>query len=156
MAQPRIDLLNGLSPAEGDALLSLGSELTSPAGGRLFDLGDTADRLFVLRSGRVVLSLPIKVQGRDEDVTLEERRPGETIGWSGLIPPHRFTLKAVTPEPSLVLTLPRTALFEHFAAHEKVGYVVMRNLAAVIGHRLGLFQTMWLREIQRLVELRYP
>ena len=28
------------------------------------------------------------------------------------------------------------------------------NLAAVIGERLQLFQTMWLREMQRTVELR--
>jgi hypothetical protein len=28
------------------------------------------------------------------------------------------------------------------------------NLAMVIGHRLRLFQTMWLREMQRNVEVR--
>jgi hypothetical protein len=28
------------------------------------------------------------------------------------------------------------------------------NLAVVIGHRLHLSQTMWLREIQRTVEVR--
>ena len=36
-----------------------------------------------------------------------------------------------------------------------MGYTVTRNLAAVIGHRLEVFQTMWLREMQRVVELRY-
>jgi hypothetical protein len=32
---------------------------------------------------------------------------------------------------------------------------VSLNLASVIGQRLQLFQTMWLREMQRTVELRY-
>ena len=36
-----------------------------------------------------------------------------------------------------------------------VGYVVMRNVAAVTGHRLQVFQAMWLREIQRTVALNF-
>ncbi len=36
-----------------------------------------------------------------------------------------------------------------------VGYTVSRNVASVIGHRLEVFQTMWLREMQRVIELRY-
>ena len=42
----------------------------------------------------------------------------------------------------------------YFAAHPDTGYAVSLNLASVIGERLQLFQAMWLREIQRMVELR--
>ena len=34
-----------------------------------------------------------------------------------------------------------------------VGFTIAQNLAVVIGHRLHLFQTMWLREMQRAVEV---
>ena len=50
--------------------------------------------------------------------------------------------------------LPRTALCDHFLRHPEVGYMVTLNLAAVIGQRLQLFQAMWLREMERMVELR--
>jgi hypothetical protein len=80
---------------------------------------------------------------------------GETLGWSGLIPPHRFTLKATAPVEGELLTFERRALLEHFAANPTIGYMVTRNVAAVIGHRLGVFQAMWLREMQRVVDQRW-
>ena len=46
------------------------------------------------------------------------------------------------------------ALLEHFASHPFVGYAITRNLAGVIGQRLQVFQAMWLREMQRMVQQR--
>jgi hypothetical protein len=40
------------------------------------------------------------------------------------------------------------------AAHPDTGYAVSLNLANVVGQRLQLFQAMWLREVQRMVESR--
>jgi hypothetical protein len=54
-----------------------------------------------------------------------------------------------------VLVLHRSALLEHFAGHPEVGYAVTRNVAAVVGQRLQVFQAMWLREMQRVVKLTY-
>ena len=45
-------------------------------------------------------------RGREEDVLIEEREAGQTLGWSALIPPHRFTLKATAPLDTDVLALP--------------------------------------------------
>jgi hypothetical protein len=50
--------------------------------------------------------------------------------------------------------LPQEALVDYFAAHPAAGYKIALNLAVVIGHRLHLFQTMWLRQVQRSVEVR--
>jgi CRP-like cAMP-binding protein len=86
---------------------------------------------------------------------MEEKFPGETLGWSALVPPHRFTLNARASIPSELLRLPREALLEHLAAHPDIGYRLTLNVAAVIGHRLQVFQAMWLREMQRVVELRH-
>ena len=54
-----------------------------------------------------------------------------------------------------LLAFPRAALLAHFEANPAVGLAVMRNVAAVVGHRLQVFQALWLREMQRMVELRY-
>jgi CRP/FNR family transcriptional regulator, cyclic AMP receptor protein len=155
MTNGQPDILNGLTPDEAQQALALGKRITVPAGSALFELGAAAECIYLIERGRIRLTLPMQVRGRDEDVMVEERIPGQAVGWSALIPPYRFTLKATAPLETEVLALARKDLMEHFAANPKIGYSVSLNLAAVIGQRLQLFQAMWLREIQRTVELRH-
>lgn len=123
-------------------------------GQRLFHLGDAAESIYLVVHGRLRLTLPMQVRDREEDVLVEERSSGQTVGWSALIPPHRFTLTATAPLETEVLAFPREALSRYFDAHPATGYTVSVNLSSVVGQRLQLFQAMWLREIQRMVELR--
>lgn len=154
MTEVQTDLLAGLAPEEAERIRALGSRTALAAGQVLFNLGDAAEGLFIVESGRVALTLPLKLRDGQQDVLIEERSPGQALGWSALVPPHRFTLKASAAIDSEVLVLPRAALFEYFAAHPAVGYAVTRNVSAVVGHRLQVLQTMWLREMQRVVEIR--
>jgi CRP/FNR family cyclic AMP-dependent transcriptional regulator len=148
------DLLAGLSEEHASQVLALASRRSLKSGEVLFHLGDEATSLFVVERGRVALTLPMQVRGREEDVLVEERAPGQTLGWSALIPPHRFTLKATAPLETDVLAFTRQALAWFFSSHPEVGYVVTHNVASVIGQRLQVFQAMWLREMQRVVEFR--
>ncbi len=149
------ELLNGLTSAEAKQVLELGTRLIVPAGTELFRLGDPADRLFLTERGRIRLTLPMQVRGREEDVFVEERSPGQAVGWSALIPPYRFTLTATASlQEAAVIALPREGLREYCAANPAAGQKIALNLAVVIGHRLQLFQTMWVREMQRTVEVR--
>ena len=150
-----MELLKGLTADEAGAIVALGARLTLPAGSVLFTLGGEADNAYAIESGRVSLTLPMQVGGREQDVLVEERTAGETVGWSALVPPHRFTLTAKTLIDSEVIAFSRTALLEHFASHPAVGLVVTRNLSAVMGQRLQVLQAMWLREMQRVVTLQY-
>lgn len=154
MTTVRPELLKDLTPAEAEEVLALGTRIELASGAELFSLGSTADHLYVVERGRISLTLPMQLQGHEQDVLVEERMPGQTVGWSGLIPPYRFTLKATAPLQTAVISLSRSVLLDHFARHPFVGYAVTRNLAAVIGQRLQVFQAMWLREMQRVVELR--
>ncbi|MGP8253839.1 MAG: cyclic nucleotide-binding domain-containing protein [Terracidiphilus sp.] len=148
------ELLSGIAPAEVEQVLELGSRLVVPSGTALFRLGEPADCLFLTMRGCIRLSLPMQVRGHDENVLTEEVSAGQTVGWSALIPPYLFTLTATAPVEAEVIAIPRRALQEYFAANPAAGYQITQNLAAVIGHRLHLFQTMWLREMQHAVEVR--
>lgn len=154
MTDIRPELFTGLSHDEAAALLELGSRISLSSGQVLFRMGSEAGTLYLLERGRIALTLPMQVCGREEDVLVEERAPGQTVGWSALIPPYRFTLKATAPLETDVLAFTRSSLLEHFGKWPVVGYIVTRNVASVIGQRLQVFQAMWLREMQRLVELR--
>ena len=153
MTKTAMELLNGLASEDAAALVALGTRLRLPAGSVLFSLGDDADSAYAIETGRISLTLPMQVNGREQDVLVEERVAGETVGWSALVPPHRFTLTATTLIDSEVIAFSRAALLEHFAARPAVGLAVTQNLSAVVGQRLQVLQAMWLREIQRVVQL---
>ena len=152
MAHEQSELLKNLSAEDVQRILALGNRVVLPTGASLFRLGDPAERLFLIERGRIRLTLPMQVRGSEEDVVVEERTAGQTVGWSALIPPHKFTLAATAPLETEVIVLPREELRKHFVAYPVVGYKFTLNLAVVIGHRLQLFQAMWLREMQRTVE----
>ena len=148
------ELLIGLSSAEVEQVIALGTRVTVPSGGALFKLGDPADRIFLVERGRIQLTLPMQVRGREEEILVEEKSPGQTVGWSALIPPHRFTLSARAPLTTEATALPRERLQQYLEGSPRTAYKISSNLALVIGRRLQLLQTMWLREMQRTIEQR--
>ena len=148
------ELLEGLEPDARERVMALGSRVTVPAESVLFRLGEPADTVFIVTRGRIALTLPMRVLGREENVLIEETLTGQTLGWSALTPSHRFTLTAMATFEAEVLALPRDALIAHFEAEPAVGYIVARNAANLAGRRLQVFQAMWLREMQRVVRLR--
>ncbi len=154
MSETRPELFAGLSHDEAAAVTALGTRVSLASGDVLFSMGGDATTLYVVERGRVALTLPMQVLGHEQDVLVEERAPGQTVGWSALIPPYRFTLKATAPLETEVLAFTRSSLLDHFGRQPVVGYIVTRNVASVIGQRLQVFQAMWLREMQRVVELR--
>lgn len=149
-----IDLFHGLAPQDADTLVSLGRRVPLAAGALLFSLGDPADAVYAVERGRIALTLPIRVHDREQDLLVEERVGGETLGWSALVPPHRFTLTATALVDSDLIAFSRDVLVAHFEARPDTGLALTRNLASVIGHRLQVVQAMWLREMQRLAQMR--
>jgi CRP/FNR family transcriptional regulator, cyclic AMP receptor protein len=154
MTIEQADMLQGVSAADAARLTALGSRVHVPTGAQLFELGTDAHDVFLVERGRIALTLPMRIGARQEDVLVEERTSGQMVGWSGLIPPHRFTLKASAQIDTDLLVLPRAPVLAFFDANPAIGYVVMQNLASIVGQRLQVFQAMWLREMQRFVETR--
>lgn len=62
-----------------------------PHGHRLFHAGDQADRLWLVRSGRILLDRAVPGRG---GVVVDTR--DDLVGWSALVPPYRWELGAVT------------------------------------------------------------
>lgn len=147
------ELLRGLEPEAALRIQALGFEALLRKGAVLFTLGSPADELFLIDTGRIALTLPVQCEGREVDLLVEEKAAGQIVGWSALIPPHRFTLKATAPVETRLFAFPRAALLDHFSAHPDVARVVTLNIARIVGQRLQVFQAMWLRQVQRLLEL---
>ena len=151
MTPEQPDLVRGLAVEDQAAVLGLGTPMSLAVGQVLFTLGDEADSLFVIRRGRIALTLPMQIAGREEDVVIEDYGTGETLGWSALVPPHRFTLTAAAPLTTDVLAIRRDDLLHYCAANPRVGQAVALNIAGIVARRLQVFQAMWLRQTQRVV-----
>jgi len=143
------DLLRGMATEDRDRVLSLGVIRKMAEGEVVFALGEETNGVYLLQSGRVNLTLPIRIEGRQQDVLVEERKEGQLLGWSGLVPPYRFTLQARTSVKTELLFFPRTDLEALFDDNPKIEAQLYANLARIIGQRLQVFQTMWLRGVQR-------
>jgi CRP-like cAMP-binding protein len=147
----RPDLLEGLTDREAAGLVALGRPVRLAAGQILFRLGEEASDLYLIQSGVITLAMPMQIAGHEQNVRIDERATGQTVGWSTLIPPHRFTLTATASVAAELLAFARGPLVQYFESHPTVGQVVSRNIAALVGERLQVFQAMWLREMQQIV-----
>jgi CRP-like cAMP-binding protein len=149
------ELSAGLDERQHAELLALASLENLRPGATLFRLGSDATNLYVIERGQIALTMPMQIGGHEEDILVGERVAGQTVGWSTLIPPHRFTLTATAAVDTALLVFPREDLLAHCAAHPEVGYVIAQNVAKVVGQRLQVFQAMWLRQVQRMVNLTH-
>jgi CRP/FNR family transcriptional regulator, cyclic AMP receptor protein len=71
------EFLHTLTPAESDALEDTGEPRTFPSGAVIFEQGETADCVLLVRAGRV----RVTARGAgDEELVLAERGPGELLG----------------------------------------------------------------------------
>ncbi len=140
-----------LHEAEAARVLSVARTQRCHKGECLFLLGDHADRLYVMLSGKVELTFPIAFDGVVRDVPVELKTVGSALGWSALVKPHRFTLSARAAETSELAAFLRQDLLQVFEAEPRIGCVVMRHVAEVVGRRLLQVQALWARELQRAV-----
>jgi len=150
-----IELFAGLSDADANDIRRLGHIINLAPGEALFGLADDATHLYLIERGRIALTLPLRVGDREQQVPVEERTVGQAVGWSALIPPHHFTLSAQALAETTLLALPRAGLLAFFEQHPEAGYRFALNVASMVGNRLNVTQTMWMREVQRVVKLSY-
>ena len=116
---------------------------------------DEAEREAANILGKHLVSIQTGAEGKlVKNVLVEEQSSGQTVGWSALIRPYRFTLSATTAMESEVIALRRSDLDGYFMMNPVTGYVVSLNVAGVMGQRLQTVQAMWLREVERMVEAR--
>ena len=80
---------------------------TYEAGAEILREGDPTSALGIVASGRVALRLRVPERGPTTILTVE---PGNIIGWSAVVPPHRATSTVVALVPTELLLLDGEAL----------------------------------------------
>ncbi len=145
------DLFAGLDERESAAVASIGRVRVARAGSSLFRVGDVAESVYVVKEGRVDVTVPLVVSGEPREVRYESLGPGDTLGWPALIPPHGFAENARASTPVVLLAFGREQLLQLMAAQPRISLTLVANLARALGRRLVQTQALWVRQMQREV-----
>ncbi|SDH59769.1 Cyclic nucleotide-binding domain-containing protein [Lentzea fradiae] len=122
-----------LSHTERAAIAGVSRIETYRSGTRLFDEGAPADRCWVVLSGCVVLDAADPAGGR---VALQGIGPGELVGLSWLVPPHRWHFGGSVVSPTRAVAIDTAAVRELADDDPALGYRLSLVLLASMVERL--------------------
>jgi CRP/FNR family transcriptional regulator, cyclic AMP receptor protein len=103
------------------------------AGEFLYHEGEPAETFFMIRHGRVAIEAHRPAGG---SITIDTVDDGEVLGWSWLIPPHRWQFDARAVESSSLVVFDGTCLRGKCDADPVLGYALMQRVAGVMYARL--------------------
>lgn len=126
-------LLHVLPPDGRERLMQFAREVSFPAGTRVFEEGEPADRFWIVRTGSV--NLDIQVAGR-RSVVVESLGHGDLLGWSWLLPPYAWRMGAEAFTPVRAYEFDATAVRALCEADPDLGLAVTRRVLDVVARRL--------------------
>lgn len=117
-----------------DFLAGCAANAVFAAGETLFREGGEADRLYLLREGRVALETLAPGRGAVAFQTLEA---GEIVGVSWLVPPYRWSYDARAATAVRALALDAACLRGRCEDDPRLGYELMKRFVPVLVDRLN-------------------
>jgi CRP-like cAMP-binding protein len=144
MSQPEIvkalashPFLHGLSTSQFANLAQCTQQITLTADQFLGREREMARAFYLIQSGRVAIE--VQKRGRAA-VRVQVLGPGESVGWSWLVPPHRWQFDARVVDTVKALALEADTLRRQCEEDHELGYQLLKRLIAVIGRRLAATQ----------------
>ena len=102
-------------------------------GSYLFREGESADWLYLIREGKVVVET--QMPGRDP-LAIMTIGKGGVVGWSWLFPPYRWHFGARAAEDASAIALDAKCVLAKCREDYEMGYELMWRCAYVMGERL--------------------
>ena len=114
-------------------IVSCASNVRFDADQFIFREGGTADTFYLIRYGNVALEMCSPGKG---PVLIQTLGEGAVLGWSWLIPPHRWRFDARATELVRAIALDGKCLRAKCEADHDLGYELMRRVAHIMEERL--------------------
>ncbi|MBF0094921.1 MAG: cyclic nucleotide-binding domain-containing protein [Alphaproteobacteria bacterium] len=122
-----------MGKAARETIAGCGRNEVFEAGRYLFHEGGAADSFYLVRHGAVAVEL--HVPGKDP-VVLETLHSGETVGWSWLIPPYKWSLDARAVELTRVVVLDAKCLRGKMEKECALAYELYKRFVPVMAGQL--------------------
>ena len=123
----------GMEARHLQLLAGCASNVRFEAGQYLFRQGEGADHFYLLRHGKVAIE--IHAQGRDT-IILQTAGEGDVIGWSWLVPPHRWMFDGRAVEFVRAVALDSECLRRKCDEDHDLGYALLKRFTRVMAGRL--------------------
>jgi len=132
------DFFKGLTDAQLQKLVSIATYESYAAETQIYNIGDPAVKLYIVKEGKLVLVMdsfkgPIRPA---KQVNVEFALEGEWMGWSALVEPYKYTLRALCVEKSKLIALDAVALRKMLHDDTVLGFNIMQSVAKLIASRL--------------------
>ena len=124
--------LVGISPHHIRLLADCAMRAQFTAGQVIFRKGETANRFYLIESGKVAL----ESSAGNEVVRIGEVGAGDLLGWSWIFPPYLWHFDARAVEPTTAIFLYGTILREYCEADPALGYELFKRMSEVMMGRL--------------------
>jgi CRP/FNR family cyclic AMP-dependent transcriptional regulator len=125
--------LRGMTPGHLDALAQAGTDVSFPAGHRIFEDGGFASKFWLIQSGHAVLDMNVPGEGR---VIIDSVGMSELLGCSWLFPPYQWEFGAVCAGPLHAFEFDAAAIRARCTAAPLFGYELTTRLLRVLARRL--------------------
>ena len=110
-------------------------------GANLFKQGEDAAYLWIVKEGQVELRFDAGGGASSEEHTISSVSEAGAFGWSSFTSPHKYRLSGYCGDRTCnLIKVDREGLRQLFEKDPQIGYVVISNVAAVIGTRFHEFQ----------------
>ncbi len=142
-------MFRGIPLAGLERVALLAQEVSCPANAHLFQEGEKADRVYLIREGHLDLTFRLTLAEAESEITIDHKGGGDSVGWSAVITPHVYTLSAACRSPVKLYAFEGPALMELCEENPRFGAVFMRNVAGIVSARVKRLQQMFIQEVQR-------
>lgn len=135
----RYPFFGQLSDAQLKAVAVAAEEVTWESGTVIFQIGDPAEALYLLKEGSIDLYDRSEDSNQPEltrEFLVGEVNPGEPFGISALLEPYKLIASAVASKPSSGIRLDGEKLRQTSTRDLAMGNALLRQLAVAIRDRL--------------------
>lgn len=123
----------GFSEEMTELIVGCAENVRFTGGEYLIHEGEPANEFFLIREGRVALSLHGAQYGK---LTVQTLDAGEMIGWSWLVPPYRARFDAVAIEDTRALRFDGECLRGKCEQDPATGYELLKRVSRTLAERL--------------------
>lgn len=136
-----VEIFQGLSDEQLSEIMTCSEEVALQDETRLFEKGENAAYLWIVMEGRVDLRFEFPGLASSEENTLSSISEAGAFGWSSIVPPNKYRLSGFSSAGGgKFIKIERERLLTLFDEDPDIGYVVMSNLATLVGARFHNLQ----------------
>jgi len=146
-------LFQGIAHEKIEKIMLYTTEVSYPVKARVFSEEDAAYLLYIILDGVLDLTFRFRIGNVESEIAIDTKGKGDSVGWSALVPPHIYTLSGVCRKPLRMLSIEGPSLLHLCEEDTEFGFLLMQNVAEIIGTRMKRFESMFTREVQRGISM---